>query len=63
MRDGIQAALAAGYHNLLIEGDNRVVIQAIQGHIHIHWQIQTLIRDIYNMLPPAPSITTYLSRR
>uniref|UniRef100_A0A7C9EXE8 RNase H type-1 domain-containing protein n=1 Tax=Opuntia streptacantha TaxID=393608 RepID=A0A7C9EXE8_OPUST len=50
MRDGIQAALATGCRNLIIEGDNKVVIQAIQGQIHIPWQIQTLIRDIHNMI-------------
>ena len=52
MRDGIQAALAAGYRNLLVEGNNKVVIQAVQGQIHIPWQIQTLICDINNMIPP-----------
>jgi len=52
MRDGIQAALVASYHHMLVEGDNKVVIQAIQGYIHIPWQIQTLIRDIYIMIPP-----------
>jgi len=51
MRDGLQAALALGCHNLIVEGDNQIVIQAIQGKIHIPWQIQTLIRDIHNMLP------------
>ena len=53
MRDGIQAALATGYHHLIVEGDNNIVIQAIQGQIHIPWQIQTLIRDIHNMLSPS----------
>ena len=52
MRDGIQSTLVAGYRNLLVEGDNKVVIQAIQGHIHISWQIHTLLRDIHNMIPP-----------
>ena len=53
MRDGIQAALATGCHNLLVEGDNKIVIQAVQGQIHIPWQIQNLIRDIHNMIPPS----------
>jgi len=52
MRDGIQAALATGCRHLIVEGDNKVVIQAIQGQIHIPWQIQPLIRDIHNMIPP-----------
>ena len=29
MRDGIHATLAAGYHHILVEGDNKVVIQAV----------------------------------
>ena len=53
MRDGIQAALATGCRNLIVEGDNKIVIQAIQGQIHIPWQIQTLIRDIHNLIPPS----------
>jgi len=52
MCDGIQAALPAGYHRILVEGDNKAVIEVIQGHIYIPWQIQTLIRDISNMIPP-----------
>ena len=50
MYGGIRVALAAGYHHLIVEGYNRVVIQTIQGHIHIPWQIQTLLQDVHNML-------------
>ena len=39
MCDGIQVALATGCRHLIVEGDNKVVIQAIQGQIHIPWQI------------------------
>jgi len=52
MRDGLQAALATGCRKLIVEGDDKVVIQAIQGQIHIPWKIQTMIRDIQNMIPP-----------
>uniref|UniRef100_A0A7C9DFJ2 RNase H type-1 domain-containing protein n=1 Tax=Opuntia streptacantha TaxID=393608 RepID=A0A7C9DFJ2_OPUST len=52
MRDGIKAALATGSRKLLVEGDNKIVIQAIKGQIHTPWQIQTLIQDIRNMIPP-----------
>ena len=52
MRDGIQAALATGCRHIIVEGDNKIVIQAIQGQSHIPWKIQLLIRDIHNMIPP-----------
>ena len=52
MRDGIKAVLATGSRKLLVEGDNKIVIQAIKGQIHTPWQIQTLIQDIRNMIPP-----------
>ena len=63
MRDGIQAALATGCRNLIVEGDNKIVIQAIQGQIHIPWQIQTLIRDIHNMIPVSYTHLTLPTNR
>ena len=52
VRDRIKAALATGSRKLLVEGDNKIVIQAIKGQIHTPWQIQTLVHDILNMIPP-----------
>ena len=50
--DGIRGTLAGGYHCLIVEGENRVVIQMVQGHIHFLWHIQTLLQDVYNMHSP-----------
>ena len=50
MRDGIRAALDAGYRKIQVEGDNQIVIKAIQNQIHTPWQIATLLEDIRNMI-------------
>ena len=34
MRDGISAGLNAGFKKILVEGDNQIVIKAIQKQIH-----------------------------
>ena len=34
MRDGIRAALNAGYRQILVEGDNQLVIKAIQNQMY-----------------------------
>ena len=35
-----------GYKNLIIEGDNQVIIKATSGTLSILWQISNIIRDI-----------------
>ena len=50
MRYGIRAALNAGYRKIQVEGDNQLVIKAIQNQIHTPWQIATLLEDIRNMI-------------
>jgi len=50
MRDGIRAALNAGYRKILVEGDNQIVIKAIQNQIHTPWRIASLMQDIRNMI-------------
>jgi len=30
MRDGISAALQAGFHRIEVEGDNQIVLKAVQ---------------------------------
>ena len=50
MRNGLQAAVQAGYANIQIEGDNRVLIQAIQGCIRPQWEIQILVQDILSYI-------------
>ena len=57
LRDGLKAALDAGMMYLHIEGDNRMVIQAIKGKIHIPWRIQMLVHDSRTMLSSFTSPT------
>ena len=35
LKDGVSAAIQTGYRNLLIEGDNTIVIQALTGKIQV----------------------------
>ena len=37
LRDGMQAAYTVGCKNLIIEGDNQVIIKAISGTTSIPW--------------------------
>ena len=48
LRDGIQAAFLSGYRNMEIEGDNMVIIQAIQlqGQIQVPWQLCNIVSEI-----------------
>ena len=46
MRDGIRAALNAGFRKILVEGDNQIVIKAVQKQIQTLWQIAPLLEDI-----------------
>ena len=46
MRDDIRAALQSGYRKIQVEGDNQIVIRAIQKQIHPPWQIAPILQDI-----------------
>ena len=46
MHNGLQAAVQAGYTNIHIEGDNKILIDAVQGRIYPSWEIQILAQDI-----------------
>ena len=50
MRNGIKAALQAGFTDIHIKWDNKILIQAVQGHIQVPWEIQVLIQDIHTFL-------------
>jgi len=50
MCNRLRAAIAAGFPNLHIEADNKVLIQAIQGQIQPPWEIQVLVQDIHYYL-------------
>ena len=57
MRDGICAALQAGYRKIQVEGDNQIVIRAVQKQIHTPWQIGPILQDIWNLLRNCESIS------
>jgi len=57
MRDGICAAVQAGFRQIEVEGDNQIVLKAVQKQIPVPWQIATVIEDIWNMIPNCESIT------
>jgi len=46
MRNGLQAAIQARYTDIHIEGDNQILILAVQGRIQPSWEIHTLVQDI-----------------
>jgi len=47
MRNRIRAGVQAGFTNIHIEGDNKVLIQAVQGQIQTPWEIHVLVQDIH----------------
>ena len=57
MRDGINAALQNGYRKIQVEGDNQIVIRAIQKQIHTHWHIAPILHDIWNLISSCESIS------
>ena len=57
VRDGIIAALEAGYRCIAVESDNQVVISAIQARIKPPWQIATTIEDIRNLSKECEDIS------
>ena len=46
LRDRMSEAIQVSYHNLIVEVDNKTVIQALYGTIQVLWQIQHIIHDI-----------------
>jgi len=50
MRDGIRAALQAGFRMIEVECDNQIVIKAMQKQINTPWQIAPILEDIRNMI-------------
>ena len=50
IRNGLRAAITAGFTNIHIEGDNKILIQAVQGRIQTPWEIQVLVQDIHYYL-------------
>lgn len=50
VRNGVQAAVQAGFKNIHIEGDSKVIIQALRGESHIPWVIHNIIVDVRKYL-------------
>ena len=46
MRDGISIALQAEFHKIQVEGDNQIVIKAMQKQLHTPWQIAPILEEI-----------------
>uniref|UniRef100_A0A7C9CL39 RNase H type-1 domain-containing protein n=1 Tax=Opuntia streptacantha TaxID=393608 RepID=A0A7C9CL39_OPUST len=44
--DGVRAVVETGFKRVLIEGDNAIVIQALQGLITVPWQIAGILHDV-----------------
>jgi len=46
LRNGLKVAVQVGFTDIHIEGDNRILIQAVKRKIQIPWKTQVLIQDI-----------------
>ena len=57
MKDGIITALQAGFRRIEVEGDNQVVLKAVQKQIHPPWQIAPILEDVWNMISTCESIS------
>jgi len=50
LRDGVQAKNMVGFHNIIIEGDNQIIINPLLGVISSPWKISTVINDVRFLL-------------
>jgi len=50
MRNRIKAAVQAGFTDIHIKGNNRILIQAVQRKVQVPWEIQVLVQDITTFL-------------
>ena len=50
MSNGIKAAVQVRFTDIHIEGDNRILIQAVKRKIQVPWEIQVLVQDISTFL-------------
>lgn len=46
MHNGIKTVVQTGFTNIHIEGDNNILIHAMQGKIQTPWEIQVLVQYI-----------------
>lgn len=59
MRNGIKAVAKAGFTNIHIEGDSRILIQAVKRQIQVPWAIQVLVQDINYFLERFNNVVVY----
>jgi len=59
MRNGLQAAVTVGFSNIHIEGDNKILIQAVQEFIQPPWKIQVLVQDILYYLQTCNHVIVF----
>jgi len=57
MCNGIKATVQAGFKNVDVEGDKRIIIQVVQGGIKVLWEMQTLLHDITSFLKCCNQVT------
>jgi len=58
MRDSIKVALDVGCRHLHIEGDNQLLIQAVQRSVRIPCHIHTLVQDVLSLFPCFSTVST-----
>ena len=46
MRNEIRAVVQVGFTKIHIEGDNKILIQVVQGRIQASWEVQVFVQDI-----------------
>ena len=46
LRDGVQTRVVAGYNDIIVEGDNQLLINAFLGKTSTPWQILNVLRDV-----------------
>ena len=59
MRNGLRAAIQAGFTNIHIEGDNKILIHAVQGRIQPPWEIPVLVQDIHYYLQTCNNVIVH----
>jgi len=47
LHSGLQLAIQKGFNDIVIKGDNKVLIQALKGKIQIPWKLSNRIEDIH----------------
>jgi len=56
MRQGVYQAFQYGLKNIVIEGDNKIIIQVMWGEINIPWLLHTLIQNMQLLLRQVTEI-------